>query len=446
MLFFTGPFDLATRGVIEQSLASGELVASVLSKGGKVGRKSAKDFAKNLGKVAKVAAKFLNGVGVIVNFVLMFLPGEAELLHKELLERFDRIDNKLRSISNKLDLITNKIEWQADKDKYDTYVDHIKSFEKQLAELGNSSSKALKREIMLQKKGNDMSGRLLVRLILRGEIIDNYFIETKKDRAATLAFLATSLDYIITGAQVDIAYLQLKYFDNSTDPKVKALIQDEIRFWDGRIKEVENVMKAWDDKIASDYSVIEQSHLELEEYVKDPYYLGFSNLSFIYAMLEKLEKKYFWRKWIVVTAKYPKYGERDFCFHQDKYVWSTFYYPGSVKRWLIVANYPADTHPDCQADLNEFKSEHNAIDWEWGVFGHDCKRPGHWIHCDNMVCDAKNRYINENRKSDGFAIVYSGSYASMLIATSSGTSYAYVNDLENCGKCKGVGYKAIAYC
>ncbi len=465
-----GDMDLATRAVIEQSLASGERVTSALAAAAKRGKKSTEEFAQTLGMVAGTASKFLSGIGSVVSLVLMFVPSEVQLLHNQLLDRFDRIDSTLQSLSDKMDDLSTENHFVNMKQKYETYVSEIRIFENKLVELGKSRSKDIKMSKMLTSREGKMPGRKLALQFTKDKIHEYYFNYTKGDRAATLAFIATGLDYIIAGAEVDIAYdkLNLSRIDYWTEQQKQNYIEDEIGFCVERIIGVENVMKKWDDWARSDYIVVRQAYSELEKYVEDSALLGLGTQGFVNAIRDKLDSKYFWRKWLVLSVMYEDddklhrlFGSEWFCFYgSDDYVWDKLYNPGNGdQRWLIVANYPKDIKSNCQADLDAFKQTYNALGWTKGGIRYDCEIDDRWIWCTDMVCDVKDR-AKASLKQNGFAMAMHEAwrspsdakmkdynYLDMHYATTPGTTLAKVTGLEKCSICprSKEGNKMMAY-
>ncbi len=446
--------SVTERGRIEESLAAGEILADVLSTAGKAGKKAAKDsakqFAQQLGKISQKASKFLKGVGGIVNLVLAFLPSEAEILHKQLLQRFDQIDLKLQSISNKLEHLPSTIHWVNSKQSYNDHVFTIRIFEEKLIELINSTSKEAKRQDILRHYDNswDLAGKKLFEILLQTEIVSDYFNYTKWDRPATLAFMATSLDYLVLAGQVQISMIELRDISKDWIPPITEearanLTRDEAHNWAYRVKQVEEKMTKWDEWAASDYLVVEKSSSDLAEYINDSGMLGLGKQGFVNDVRDKLDRKYFWRKWAVMSVKYSKKHKNDYFQHyyftENKYVWQSKFQQGGEDRQLVVVNYDVDStlQSQCQTKLDQFKNEQNAIDWKKGYWNWDCKLNNErWVYCRKMMKDAQNRLqIKINGvTSDGFAMtVYD--HQDMYKATTPGYDVAQVSDLKTCTRC-----------
>ena len=463
---------MATRSTIEQSLAAGEHIAGIMAKAGKASKgKNVEKFARQLGKIAAGASKFLSGVASIISFVLMFLPSEAEMLHKELLQRFDKIDVKLESISNKLEHLPKTIKWVNVKQKYNDHVHSIKIFQRKLGQLANSESKEAKRQDILRTYygSYDAAGERLFELFMGTTIIDDYFNYTKWDRTAVLEFMASSLQYLIAAGEIEIAILQLKNVKTDYNPPIteqekKTRIQGEIKYMTDRVNKVEQKMAKWDKWASTDYVVVERSHKDVSEFMTAQSVLGnpLDTQELINTIKGNLERKYFWRKWAVISVS-EKGFDTYYCFTKNKYVW--FKKMDSDKQtYIIVVNYAIDSDTNCQDGLDKFKSKHQAIEWTEGEWRHDCRKyPNEkYIPCGQMMCDARDRIQNEI-KSNGFAMtIYDDRdwtkrvdldvYADAgLYADASKYSLGYVLKLNTCRFCNyynhyGKSFAAYTFC
>ena len=401
------------RGYIEQALASGEVLSSMLGKGSKKLRKGedVKEFAKNLGKIGGKVAKFLKGLGGLVSLISVFLPSEAEILHKELLKRFDRIDAKLASIDNKLEKLPNTIKWLSEKQKYNTYVHTINIFDTKLLELSNSSAKEAKRQeiIGLSTCSYDVAGERLVVLMTETQIIDYYFNYTDWDRRSVLEFFQTTYDYILKASKIEISMLELKnvttdYNPAISDQEIQELVKEKTDQWILKLQKVEDKMKQWDEWARKDYGVVEKTlDTELNKYISDSSMLSLSTSDFVGKVREKLDEKYFWRKWAVFSSKTPKNDDTQ-CFTKNKYVRHKKF--KSDSRLLVVVNYDINSNQQttCSAEGGKFKTARNAMTWTSGYWNDDCKNDdGVWIDCDNMMSNAQ-KIVEAKLPSGGFAM------------------------------------------
>ncbi|CAG2215053.1 unnamed protein product [Mytilus edulis] len=275
--------------VVSAGLELGKEITELLGK---------KEFTTTLSRIAKSIGPFLGALGPFVGFVLAFFPSESEEL-AYMKNMMKIIDQRLNNIDNRFNDIERLIQWNVVKVNFGQLEQRIKAVSLEFEYIYDVPEPAVqnRKELFISSYDNDYqnSGNKLYQAIVQRQGVFQEDLGTSvlrytgNDRKMTQLFLLGVMQLLLQAVKVELGYLLVNQFNHNADyMKLK---------WEQRIKEVSEKFEQIDNQCVKNYHL--QSGKDLDELSsKTPVS---DERSFSHLLFFKLDAKYYWREWFVIT-------------------------------------------------------------------------------------------------------------------------------------------------
>ncbi|XP_063438472.1 SE-cephalotoxin-like [Mytilus trossulus] len=277
--------------VVSAGLELGKEITELLGK---------KEFTTTLSRIAKNIGPFLGALGPFVGFVLAFFPSESieseELAYMKNMMKI--IDQRLDNIDNRFNDIERLIQWNVVQVNFGQLEQRIRAVSLEFEYIYDVPEPAVqnRKELFISSYDNDYqnSGNKLYQAIVQRQGVFQEDLGTSVlrytgyDRKMTQLFLLGVMQLLLQAVKVELGYLLVNQYNHNADyMKLK---------WEQRIKEVSNKFEQIDDQCVQNYHKYSGKDIDDFSSKNNGIDRNFSD-----KLYELLQKKYYWRTWIVVS-------------------------------------------------------------------------------------------------------------------------------------------------
>ncbi|XP_071178588.1 uncharacterized protein [Mytilus edulis] len=286
-----------------------EAVTSGLETGKEIGELlSNKRFKSSLVKITRGIGPYLGALGPFVGIVLALNPIESEELSL-MKDMMKNIDNRLDQVDNRFNDIERLIKWNVVQINFGQIEQRIKAVSREFQYIYNVPEAAVqnRKELYIWSYKSDYqnSGTKLYQAIVerqgtfQEDLGTSVLRFTRNNRKMTQLFLTGVMQLLLQAVKVELGYLSVNNFTHNLD----YMTSD----WEKRIQEVSDKFEQIDNQ--SVVNSHQQLVIDIDEYgVKNK---GLSHKLFARELYDQLEKKYYWRHWIVISSH--QLGGADHC-------------------------------------------------------------------------------------------------------------------------------------